>query len=315
MPQLESLSTPTLWRAISLYLSPDTDLKSRLRCLERWLTLSRFCSLSIQLYGPSGGDDHDGHYRLYLAPFIAAIVPHSARWEHLQIRLPLLSVGGGSIGGGWWGPDLTPFIEAPQLRAVVLKQFTNSVHLPWTQLTMLRMDLVCPSDFMSILHLTVNLVHCKLTLLTDDGFHTDRDALTGWFGLATLPALCKLQVSDRPIQPEPIATILGLVSRSGCSLQQLYLVGTPDLKLIVCNSCILWVIRIPRNWSVCIARLCHEFPRSYLGRRVSIGNLHFADASSLLSGVTESDDIETNSGDEGLATESDYEDLAEGLFG
>ncbi|KAF7366768.1 F-box domain-containing protein [Mycena sanguinolenta] len=223
-----ALSTPTLWRAISLYISSSTDLPKRLECLQSWLALSRSCPLSIRLEGQIFSQPDS---RLDFGPFIAAIIPHSARWEYLKVELPLdyqhhglqglracSSLRGLSLSGGWWGPDWNPFFEAPQLRAVVLEQFclNPTPHFIWAQLTTLRVDLIPPSRFMDILHHTVNLVHCRLTILTgvdlttdavqinpkrlllsyletlvvlvrDESWRDVRPAPTGWFSLTTFP--------------------------------------------------------------------------------------------------------------------------------
>ncbi|KAJ7241696.1 hypothetical protein B0H12DRAFT_1236940 [Mycena haematopus] len=331
-----ALSTPILWRAMSLYISPATApglLQSQLRCWLSWLTLSRSCLLSIRLLG----SNHSHYVQLQIPPFIAAITPHSARWEYLKLDLPLFYEDHGleglracsslrslSIGGGAWRMGWTPFIEAPRLCAVGFERFPNLErvpHLPWFQLTTLRMEFVSSSEFMDILHHTVNIVHCQLILtgvhiLTNAVLINPKplvlsyletlvmqvkagsaafdihNALIGWFSLATFPALRRLQVSRRLLYPDPLATLPALVLRSGCDLKRLYITDFPSPELIsACREA------LPRVSVV---------PNGNLGRKRFIHESSIFDGSD--SEDDAEDDAELSSSDEAWALfSSDYE--------
>ncbi|KAJ7186637.1 hypothetical protein C8R46DRAFT_980870, partial [Mycena filopes] len=123
-----ALRTPALWRAVDLRRDEDNLLiDKQVSIAHIWLERSRSCPLSIEI----GSEDE-----LDVSPFIAAVVPHRARWEQLSIDLalsdlPLLS-----------GPmpllrsilvtvqDLAPpttvisWLEAPLLRSATLTDVT-----------------------------------------------------------------------------------------------------------------------------------------------------------------------------------------------
>jgi hypothetical protein len=177
---------------------------------------------------------------------------------------------------------------------------------------------------MPVLHNAVSLIHCKVTILPRAGFETNAartplvllhlqtlvllvkggadvfpnagsaDAPTGWFSLATFPVLRRLQVPRRLLEPDPVATLLALVSRSGCSLQQLYI---PGWGVNLRNACRAALPGVP----------------SVVGcRRVNIGNRLFALESVPVDSATDSeeDELDLRISDEESASEGDYEDLA-----
>ncbi|KAJ7672491.1 hypothetical protein DFH06DRAFT_1467925 [Mycena polygramma] len=318
-----ALSAPTLWRAISLsLLFDDRGLKRNLNILETWLKRSRSYPVSIRLEGPQPVRHERGVHSLKLEPFIEAIIAQSARLQYLKIKLPLndiprfkhlnvpllrsFSIGSDSL----WDPS----IEAPQLRKVVLDRFHNvfAALIPWTQLTTLRIQDLLPHEFMDILHRTVNLVHCRFTIFTSqhhgdadhidprpltllhletlilmmDGWVNDDSALPGWFGLTTFPSLRKLQVSAGLLHPDPISTLRALISRSRCSLKELYIPMDPMLA----DACRTALPTIPLILS---------------GRSNDIGHRLFADDSSIMKFGVESD-----SEDDGTSQLSGDDDLA-----
>jgi hypothetical protein len=142
-----ALATPALWRAISFSdgglffgLTFEQQIRSR---TELWLSRSGCCSLSIQF------DEYDS-----LVPFgpavLAALVPHRARWEHLDLCLRhscrhLRAIIGGpmhllrslhlSLPGDnatSQSPDIVAFPELPLLREVILNDnAATTVILPW----------------------------------------------------------------------------------------------------------------------------------------------------------------------------------------
>ncbi|KAJ7667465.1 hypothetical protein DFH06DRAFT_218907 [Mycena polygramma] len=335
-----ALSTPSLWRAISLYLDFDRrkgsdkeSLKNMFCILETWLERSCSCPLAIRFEVIQKEDTHS----LKIEPFLQAIVSHSTRWEYLKISLPqmhnprfntscsapLLRDLGIGEGGMCWAPMCwAPSVEAPNLRQlVVTAQFHDTFVplLPWNQLTALHLASVSPPQFMGILHHTANLVHCRLTIfmtptaesdaaridprpltlprlevlvMTMDGSLSHDEGPTGWFGLATFPALRRLQVARRLLEPDPIATLRAFIARSGCRLQEVYIPYADELV----GACRTALPTIP-----------------FLSARDNhLGNRFFNHGSSVLhSGYfTDSeDDAGSLSGGEGSVVSDDYEEL------
>ncbi|KAJ7672494.1 hypothetical protein DFH06DRAFT_93916 [Mycena polygramma] len=263
-----ALSTPTLWRAMSLFLPfwvfDDRGLERNLHVLETWLKRSRSSPVSIRLEGTPLARHDRGIYSLKLEPFIETIIAQSARLQYLKLQLPLNDIprfrhvnvpllhSFGMGSDSLWNPS----IEAPQLRKVALSEYHDRLAplIPWTQLTILRIQNILPNKCMGILHQTVNLVHGRFTLFTSehlfdavrdprpltllhletlvlimDGWGNNDSLLPGWFGRTTFPSLRKLQVSAVLLNPSPVDTLLALISRSHCSLKELYIPESPEL--------------------------------------------------------------------------------------
>jgi hypothetical protein len=72
-----ALSTPRLWRAIELRLPTRSPTKP-LDLLRTWISRSKNCPLSISLQCST---------ELLEVDFIQAIIPHSERWEHIDLKL------------------------------------------------------------------------------------------------------------------------------------------------------------------------------------------------------------------------------------
>ncbi|KAJ6565464.1 hypothetical protein DFH09DRAFT_1034809 [Mycena vulgaris] len=255
-----SLSTPVLWRAISLYLDDKAKVQFSLRLLESWLQRSGSCPLSIRLLGfPEHLGEELGDVALAeLDPFLEAIVSHCERWEYFKTNIPLRYLGTGRTpllrslniegrlveGSGW----IAPSIEGPQLQKLALEWYREifAIMVPWGQLTTLYLTFVTPLQFMDILHHAVNLVHCKLNIVSPEPqdvgptkpvklLHLQTLVLvdwsseppTGWIDALTLPALRRLQIAEKFLDPDhPVDTLLALISRSECSLQELYVHGS-----------------------------------------------------------------------------------------
>ncbi|KAJ7829402.1 hypothetical protein B0H14DRAFT_2810084 [Mycena olivaceomarginata] len=298
-----ALATPTLWRAISLYIdagSPAQYRQNRLRCLETWLRLSKSCPLSIRLEGSTWTRNHSEN----LVPFMTAISSECARWEYLTIGLgmryrPFQECACGMLRSlrmraHLWDQGRTP-VDAPNLRTVVvdIDRFHSGPppHLPWAQLTTLHLRCIAPPHFMPVLHNAVSLIHCKVTILPRAGFETN--------AARTPLVLLHLQtlVPRRLLEPDPVATLLALVSRSGCSLQQLYI---PGWGVNLRNACRAALPGVP----------------SVVGcRRVNIGNRLFALESVPVDSATDSeeDELDLRISDEESASEGDYERTARKL--
>ncbi|KAJ7859521.1 hypothetical protein B0H14DRAFT_629369 [Mycena olivaceomarginata] len=72
-----ALSTPTLWRAISLNTSCDEVCDGEVDLCNLWLSRSRCCPLSLDLDEAALGP-------LRATELLSALVQHRARWEHLN---------------------------------------------------------------------------------------------------------------------------------------------------------------------------------------------------------------------------------------
>ncbi|KAJ6463272.1 hypothetical protein C8R47DRAFT_1157661, partial [Mycena vitilis] len=300
--------------------------KNAFSIVETWLKHSRSSPLAIRLQVDQKEDTHS----LQIEPFLEAIMAHSVRWEYLKISLPQmhnprfnvacsapllcsLSIGGGEM---CWVPSL----GAPNLRQLVGAQFHDAFIqlLPWSQLTALYIASVSPPQFMDILHHTPNLVHCKLTILitttaesdaarldprpltlprlevlvmTIDSWLGEDEGPSGWFGLVTFPALRRLQVARRLLEPNPVATLRAFTARSGCRLQELYIPCAPDDLVAACRTAL------------------RSIPLVLSARDVNLGNKFFYHASSVVYDgyITDSeDDAKALSGGEESVVSDDY---------
>ncbi|KAJ7704532.1 hypothetical protein B0H17DRAFT_1126846 [Mycena rosella] len=212
-------SRPALWRAVRLTLNKKRRLEQQLCLLESYLERSGSCRLSIEMWFTSG----DADSRTRELPFLQTIARHCARWEHLKLYTSTNSLS--SIEG-----------PLPLLRI-----------LPWSQLTVLTVEWIMGHEFMGVLSCAVSLVFCKFTvydfdidqpprcyfpipskdvalpsletLILSDAFR--HSPQLGGLQLLNLPALRRLQVAESFLQPDPISTLVSLVSRSGCILQEL----------------------------------------------------------------------------------------------
>ncbi|KAJ7161025.1 hypothetical protein C8R46DRAFT_1001005 [Mycena filopes] len=252
-----ALSTPPLWRAISLEFSafePDEIHPPKLALLDNWLARSGNCplSLAIRITDHLGSPLVDQLLRVALA--------HSERWEHVALRIPTqhmpLILGdmpqlrtldlGPSAFSRRYGP-FTLFDRAPQLRRLVLTEhfLKSALSLPWAQLTHLEAHCLYEHECLEILAEATSLVRCRasvcsnvtnimplkeaipvrphlrdLALVVDDP-----DDQWDWEILdhLTLPALRTLQVSQPCITLESIAAFM---VRSQCALEELHVTRT-----------------------------------------------------------------------------------------
>ncbi|KAJ7908881.1 hypothetical protein B0H13DRAFT_1715160 [Mycena leptocephala] len=74
-----ALGTPALWSTIKSY-HDDRDISLDMHHIKTWLNRSRCCPLSLQF---GRGDP-----RLDITQVLKTVVPHRARWEHLDCYLP-----------------------------------------------------------------------------------------------------------------------------------------------------------------------------------------------------------------------------------
>ncbi|KAJ7772208.1 hypothetical protein B0H16DRAFT_1880924 [Mycena metata] len=85
-----ALSSPRLWSSIALELVDVAAEERELNLLKPWLARSQDCLLSISLFyepprDPILGIDSNGS----VEAFVDAIIPHSKRWQDLEIVTPM----------------------------------------------------------------------------------------------------------------------------------------------------------------------------------------------------------------------------------
>ncbi|KAJ6552209.1 hypothetical protein DFH09DRAFT_925366, partial [Mycena vulgaris] len=265
-----TLSTPSFWSAIELRISDGRVLRSQMGLLETWLSRSGNSSLSIALtYEPTATADEDTK-NLSIAPFIRLIMCHSHRWDNVELMVPFddlhLLHGAGNIPllrDLTFGPSSYPagkdsvvdlFNQAPKLSIVVLTDtfLFSLIQLPWTQLTYLFAHYVSHDECAEILRHAVHLVQCTLTLCelnevitvpsVPPHFHlqclilleidyVDNSQMLLLDNL-TLPALQSLQISEPWFGPSPVGTLVSLVARSGCPLEELHVTESTILESV-----------------------------------------------------------------------------------
>lgn len=168
-----AFSTPSLWRAIALYLGQTERFESQLNLLETWIERSGSCPLSIAIAAFSISHNE-------LDRFTQAVIPQCERWEYLRIptslsrthptktQMPLLRSLEIAANPRRGLDNPIPFLDASQLYNVHLECYDNSLlpTIPWAQLTTLVLDAAAPHNCVVILNLTINLVQC--TLISED---------------------------------------------------------------------------------------------------------------------------------------------------
>jgi hypothetical protein len=238
-----ALASPELWRAIQI--SGDDDLVST------FFSRSVLRPLSIHL------NEWQRPFNHRTQDFLFTLLPHCARLEHLTLRLsdyfdspridsamPLLQ----RIDLALENCPESPFVvlrHAPLLRAAVLNDdAAASTALPWAQLTSLTLTMVWMHECIPILQKTSSLVHCKLELchtirrsdgvevmlpslesltLTDPRSVEEPPMLSTHLRAFITPALCKLQIPEHFLGPDPIQSLTSFISKSGCNLAHVHI--------------------------------------------------------------------------------------------
>ncbi|KAJ7641162.1 hypothetical protein FB45DRAFT_1053744 [Roridomyces roridus] len=241
-----ALATPRLWRAFSTVFKADQP--EHILAVQTWLERSGSCPLSIHL---AVGDQVPNEV-------LVAILLHRERWQHMELELaaselglvkgpmPLLEILTLAVETGDHTTPATDVNSFPRLRAVTVHN-TCGVKLNWLpmfQLTSLTfVDMVSSNDYLPLLQDALNLVSlhliaCNTNVPLQSGVKLDRleklvifncwcpeDAATPIFETFTLPALRTLLVSGELLGPgNPTASLIPLVTRSGCELQQIIIV-------------------------------------------------------------------------------------------
>ncbi|KAJ7659341.1 hypothetical protein DFH06DRAFT_1130873 [Mycena polygramma] len=242
-----ALSTPALWRAMSLDYMDDDEAQVQM------VQASGSYPLSIE-----------AHQEMCIeGELLQALARHCSRWEHVKLHLTLSDLPGGTSLPMLRQLELqvplrsdSPFREAlspvPLLRAAALWDFNcPSDLLPWSQLTSLIFIARYPSDCTPILQQAVNLVHCELILFAEQHPQPDihlpclksliiapfsanhEDFATADYLLRFIvPGLRRLQIAETFIVPDPIARLMTFVKRSQCKLKELHVTGERSFSTV-----------------------------------------------------------------------------------
>ncbi|KAJ7678150.1 hypothetical protein DFH06DRAFT_567232 [Mycena polygramma] len=246
-----ALTTPSLWRAISLHIESDITFTEQEEIMHTWLTRSRCCPLSIEIavgLGPS----------VYGAIVDAAL--HSERWEYLKLHIspaefppidspmPLLrhldlAFIDFSYPKGF--DDIIAFRDLPLLTEVVFDLWNEAVlniELPWAQLTSLTLVDGYMETCVPFIQKTPNLVHCTLSdiichpslpdlrLLSLKSLSLIQVALllpvgAGYIKAFVVPGLRSLQIPESHLGSNPVPTLKSFISKSGCKLDHVCITG------------------------------------------------------------------------------------------
>ncbi|KAJ7834297.1 hypothetical protein B0H13DRAFT_223461 [Mycena leptocephala] len=239
-----ALGTPALWSAIGTSYFDGIPLKQKAYIFDLWLTRSRFCPLSLRFEDETG-----------VAEILAAVIPHRARWEHLELEG--LSPSHRPIIEGpmpllrhlrlayikYPATDVLAFRDVPLLRSVILDaEAVPSIMLPWAQLTSLTLLSVYPREYVPVLQKTLNLVHCELEVCFDGDNNQpgpdialpcleslaifDLDGpLLDLLGTFIVPALHRLEIPEGFLGTSPLDSLTGFISKSGCKLEKVHIAG------------------------------------------------------------------------------------------
>ncbi|KAJ6467575.1 hypothetical protein C8R47DRAFT_1152678 [Mycena vitilis] len=236
-----SISTPSLWTRIEIWLDNVPSHDDKLRLLDIWLTRSRACPLFITIMADGRLDASD-----------RSIVPHCGRWDTLHLTVPFSDLV--LLRGKW--PMLRElaldildvdeeatapvhvFDQAPRLTNVMTLP-TLSPHrivFPWTQLTLLSLHVESAARLLEVLPLIVNVASLVIAIRCFDehppqhipdippllflhalrvqgSYPIDSTIFVRLFQKLTVPKLGRLQAYTPSLPPSAIADLL---ARSGC---------------------------------------------------------------------------------------------------
>ncbi|KAJ7108421.1 hypothetical protein C8R43DRAFT_1080050 [Mycena crocata] len=276
-----ALASPALWRAIRVvvrHVAPE-KIETQTKLIDMWLNRSGSCSLSIQL------DAHSVWQREGQLKLIQSLTAHCSRWEYVELeylvpemisffsgQTPLLRHLQLSLQDIEGPPFFNMEIDGVTLlrSAVLGVDASGSVTLPWQQLTSLTLDPIIPRQCTQVLQQTPNLLHCELVLREDDSNEEGDVVLpclqslllsaieedlweyevpinsTLYLSRFTTPALQRLEVADGP---DTIAALVSFISRSGCKLQELQVVGIETVPKDLYHNAFLSIPKI--SFTIC----------------------------------------------------------------
>ncbi|KAJ6486218.1 hypothetical protein C8R47DRAFT_534130 [Mycena vitilis] len=240
-----ALATLALWREVGSFnegVALDCEIQERI--FDTWLNRSRCCPVSIEIGRAALNVDY--------SKVLAAVVPHCARWELLELLLlpaqlrtiegpmPLLQELNLRLIGSALDPihQVVTFRQVPLLHTVTLNDVAAlTVVLPWGQLTSLTLDTLFPHECIPILQQCTNIVFCALHVFDSDGeepgpeiallylktlvfidLHLEQG--TEFHESFIVPALCSLDIPERYLGADPINSLKAFISKSGCKLDE-----------------------------------------------------------------------------------------------
>jgi len=249
-----ALATPKLWRAISLSLGKVGRLPQKLHYLNTSLALSGSCLVSIQLESRSAAHSANDQFR-------QTIADHCARLEYLELYFhgsdilpdfehPLPFLRGLKLGWAVETLATTP-LAVPSLQKLLLGVYRDRYGpiFPWSQLTVVSMDQIHLYQYSYLITQLVCVVYCRFniypggelslqditlphleTLILVDWLFEDPVA-SGILDRLTLPALQRLQIRETFLaRDDPVSSIVSLVTRSKCNLQELSAPGATVVR-------------------------------------------------------------------------------------
>ncbi|KAJ7186380.1 hypothetical protein C8R46DRAFT_274613 [Mycena filopes] len=245
-----AISTPTLWNAIRLDITrpwDDEKAAAQLELVHAWLSRSRDCPLSITLT--------DSPRSPRAAQFLEAATLHCARWEHVNLVVPLedLHLIQGDmplLHGLTIGPSVLPdddaagvsiFDRAPRLTNVVLTQnFVPFVmRLPWAQLTHLTGLCLLEHECTEILRHVVQLVEGAFSIFAG---HEPYQPLPHPI---TLSRLCHLSLDAGDLGDGDLQQIIDNFTLPGLRTLHVHGIAPPALWTFIQRSqCVLEDLRI-----------------------------------------------------------------------
>ncbi|KAJ7043038.1 hypothetical protein C8F04DRAFT_27703 [Mycena alexandri] len=249
----KALSTPSLWRAISLSFHSDLPPLYQRHEADAWVRRSHSLPIAVEILDATSANRSDNESEV-----LATLAAHRACCEHLTVHLETASVV--ALQGPmprlrhldldfhYEHSGITDFSEAPLLRTVALDYVAaRMVLLPWAQITSLTLDVVSPMECDRLLRQTPNLTHCHLRIFVEDEGGDDGpppdvtlaylDSLTlvtvadpipavnGYLGTFIVPALRRLKISEDFLGSDPLALLASFLSKSSCKLQDVDIGG------------------------------------------------------------------------------------------
>ncbi|KAJ6464361.1 hypothetical protein C8R45DRAFT_840301 [Mycena sanguinolenta] len=233
-----ALSITSLWRAINLS-NNGTPVEQRAWVHNLWPKWSRSSPLSTEFN--AGVDQADARSKV-----MALVASNLARLEHLKLAVSLDDLR--TIRGSMpllhhldldlpqhSGIEPVSFSELPLLRSVVLNSVASqSVRLPWAQLTSLALHRIGIDECIPILPRTSNLIHCKhlvypylnfgrtvkVSRLESLVLTGDDQPRTNYLRFFITRSLHRLTIPERFMGNKPSRSLTDFISKSGATLQE-----------------------------------------------------------------------------------------------
>ncbi|KAF8350996.1 hypothetical protein F5887DRAFT_190044 [Amanita rubescens] len=270
-----ALSIPRLWQDLFLTFT-KTMPKSKLATEETiamthvWIKRSGELPLTLRLYVCSGG----GSQTLYEA-LLNAITSYTSRWEHVEFRFVPSPIASLQLGNMPYLRTISmfavpndiqpPFDMCPKLARICDWYFgrtISSVHLPWHQLTHIRLSRPIPTREMFFVIQSCSKLTVLEVVLQDDVHESSSYEMVINRSLRelqlrvseirnpllerlTLPALTNISFDltfNQTPMPDFQGELMRFLSRSKCKLNRLVLedCGLDDVELLECleqDSC------------------------------------------------------------------------------